>query len=148
MTTIVVKDNIMAADTLGLFEGVRIKMQKIFRIHGMLFGVCGNYDNAIEFIRRYRKDKNFLTDYTYEANGPDKNDFDYLLLNKSGLYLTTGYGPQIKLQERQFAIGSGKEAALGALYMGASAGESVKIAHRIDCHTGPMVSIKELGKEI
>ncbi len=141
MTTIVVKDYKMAADTLGIFESTKMQMQKIFRVHGGLLGVSGNYDHAIEFIRAYKKDKNLLEG---PPVGEDKNDFDYLMLTEKGLYLTTGYGPQVKLKEKCFAIGSGKEAALAAMFMGASAKEAVRVAGLIDIYTGPKVVEKEL----
>lgn len=140
MTTVAVRDGVMAADTQGSFEGIKMKMTKVFRVHDELIGVCGNYDKAYEFVTLYRKGKR------KELNGNDKDeDFDYLLLNAKGLYLATGFnGPQVKVYEGFFAIGSGKESAITAMRMGATAKEAVKMAHLNDMHTGSVVQEKRL----
>lgn len=141
MTTIAVCDGIMAADTQGLYSGIKMKMLKIFRIKEELLGVCGNYDNAVEFIGVYKKDKKHTLAI---GNNKDKADFDYLVFSKRGLFLATGYGPQVKVHEKFFAIGSGQDAALTAMRMGASAKEAVKMAHLCDPSTGPQVQEKKL----
>ncbi len=139
MTTVAVRDNIMAADTQGCFEGSKMKMIKIFRVHGSLIGVCGNYDKAYEFVELCKRNKQ------KEINGNKDEDFDYLLLNEKGLYLATGFcGPQVKVYEDFFAIGSGKDAAITALRMRATAKEAVKMAHLCDMQTGPEVQVKKL----
>ena len=141
MTTVAVRNGIMAADTQGVYEGTKMIMHKIFRVKNELIGVCGGYDNAVDFVTLYKKGKR------KEINGDkDKGeDFDYLLLNKSGLYLATGfYGPQIKIHERFWAIGTGKDAALTAMRMGATAKEAVKMAHLCDIYTGPQVQERKL----
>jgi len=118
-----------------------MEMHKIFRIRDELIGICGNFDNAMIFVERYKKDEKLIKG---EANGDDK-DFDYLLLNNKGLYLATGfYGPRIKVHERFWAIGSGKDAAITAMRMGASAKEAVKIASLCDVNTGSKVHVRKL----
>lgn len=138
MTTIAVKDNIMAADTQGRFEGCTMLMHKIFRVSDELIGVCGDLDAAVAFVNVYREDKH--------PTKPDDTaaDFDYLLLNNKGTYLATGYGLRMKVIERFWAIGSGKEAAITAMRMGATAKEAVKMASLVDCYTGPRVMARKL----
>ena len=143
MTTVAVKDNIMAADTQGRYDGMMMEMHKIFRVRGMLIGVCGDFDQAIEFVRFYKEDKHLLTNAVTEIVN-DKNDFDYLLLNEKGLYLATGYGPQIKVHEDFFAIGSGKEPAITAMRMGATAKEAIRMASLCDVYTGSKVMVRKL----
>jgi ATP-dependent protease HslVU (ClpYQ) peptidase subunit len=143
MTTVAVCDNVMAADTQGVFESVIMEMHKIFRVRDELIGTCGNFDNAVEFVRLYKKDKKIIR----KNNSSDKNDndFDYLLLNKKGLYLATGfYGPLVKVHEKFWAIGSGKEAAITAMRMGASAKEAVKMASLCDVYTGSKIQVRKL----
>lgn len=138
MTTVAVKDNIIAADTQGRFEGCIMTMHKIFRVRDELIGICGDFDAAIEFVKLYREDKHPIK--------PDdtETDFDYLLLNSKGIYLTTGYGIPMKIIEKFWAIGSGKEAAITAMRMGATAKEAVKMASLVDCYTGSKVMEKKL----
>ncbi len=140
MTTVAARDGIMAADTQGCFESIKMKLIKIIRVHGELFGCCGDYDKFIDFIELCKQGK------IKDINGSDKDaDFDYLLLNNKGLYLATGFrGPQVKIHEGFFAIGSGKEAAITAMRMGASAKEAVKMAHLCDVYTGSEVQVKKL----
>lgn len=140
MTTVAVRDGIMAADTQGCFEHTKMRMLKMFRVRNELLGGCGNYDKFFEFIELYKKGER------KELNGSDKDqDFDYLLLNAKGLYLATGFhGPQVKVYEGLFAIGSGMDSAITAMRMGASAKEAVKMAHLIDPNTGPEVQVKKL----
>lgn len=138
MTTIAVKDNIMAADTQGLYEGCIMIMYKIFRIKDELIGFCGDFDAATEFVNLYRKDK-------YPEKPDDtKADFDYLLLNNKGIYLAVGYGLRTKVIEKFWAVGSGKEAAITAMRMGATAKESVKMASLINCYTGSRIMERKL----
>ena len=140
MTTIAVCDTIMAADTQGRFEDIIMEMHKIFRVRDELIGTCGNYDNAVRFVELYRKGQPMP-----KENGNDGSDFDYLLLNEKGLYLATGfYGPRTKVHEKFWAIGSGKEAAITAMRMGASAKEAVKMASLCDVYTGSKVQVRKL----
>ena len=142
MTTIAVCDNIMAADTQGRFEDIIMEMHKIFRVRDELIGTCGNYDNAVKFIELYKKGQKYVTQ---SSNGTDENDFDYLLLNAKGLYLATGFrGPKVKVHERFWSIGSGKEAAITAMRMGATPKEAVKMASLCDVYTGSKVQVREL----
>ena len=141
MTTVAVRDDIMAADTQGCFEGIKMKLIKIFRIRNNLIGICGNYDKAVEFIELYRKGER----KELNGNGKDDEDFDYLLLNESGVYLATGFwGPQVFVHEPFFAIGSGKASAITAMRMGASAKEAIKMAHLNDMHTGGPITVRKL----
>ena len=138
MTTIAVKDSIMAGDTQGTFEGCLMLMNKIFKVKDELIGVCGDYDAAVDFVETYKKYKRPTKPEDTEAN------FDYLLLNNKGCYLATGYGPRTKVLEKFWAIGSGKEAAITAMRMGATAKEAVKMASLIDVFTGSRVMERKL----
>ena len=142
MTTVAVRDGIMAADTQGLFEGTIMILDKIFRIKDELIGICGNFDRAVLFIQKYKQNKTIPKE---NGNGKEDNDFDYLLLNKKGLYLATGfYGPRIKMHEKFWAIGSGKDAAITAMRMGASAKEAVRMASLCDVYTGSKIQVRKL----
>lgn len=141
MTTVAVRDGIMAADTQGRFDGTIMEMHKIFRVRDILIGVCGDYDCALDFIRLYKENKK----YVKKDNSKEDNDFDYLLLNKKGLYLATGFhGPRVKVHEKFWAIGSGKDAAITAMRMGASAREAVKMASLCDVYTGSKIQVRKL----
>ncbi len=50
----------------------------------------------------------------------------------------------MKVYEKSFAIGSGMDAAITAMRMGATAKEAVKMAHLCDARTGSQVQEKKL----
>jgi len=142
MTTVAVRDGIMAADTQGQFEGTIMEMHKIFKIRDELIGICGNFDRAILFIQAYKQNKIIPKE---NGNDKDDSDFDYLLLNNKGLYLATGFhGPRVKIHERFWSIGSGKDAAITAMRMGATSKEAVKMASLCDVYTGSKVQVRKL----
>ena len=130
------------ADTQGQFDGMIMEMHKIFRVKNELIGACGNYDNVVLFVAHYRQNKPVPKE---NGNGKDGSDFDYLLLTKKVLYLASGfYGPLVKVHEKFWAIGSGKESAITAMRMGASAKEAVKMASLCDVNTGSKVHVRKL----
>ncbi len=141
MTTVAVCNGIMAADTQGQFEGMIMEMHKIFRVRDEIIGICGDYDNAYEYVMLYKKDKKLVMP---SVDTKDKNGFDYLLLNKVGLFLGTNYSLRTKVHEKFWAIGSGKESAITAMRMGASAKEAVKMASLCDVNTGSKIHVRKL----
>ncbi len=145
MTTVAVRDGIMAADTQGRYDNTIMEMHKIFKVRDELIGVSGDYDEAVQFIELYKKGNKYVVQHGNNNNGKEDNAFDYLLLNEKGLYLATGfYGPRIKIHGKFWAIGSGKDAAITAMRMGASAREAVKMASLCDVYTGSKIQVRKL----
>lgn len=78
--------------------------------------------------------------YKGETGGPQ--GFELLLLHPDGsLYVASDQialsGP---IESEFYAVGTGDDLAIGAMAMGASAEEAVRIASRFDPHTGPEVT--------
>lgn len=140
MTTIVGTKTHLYSDSMGIFEGIPMKMTKLFRIHGSLYGFCGNYDNILKFIAQLTKKKNLIE--SMEING-DIIDFDYLMLNKKGLWLATGYSQYAPIHEDYMAIGSGKDFAITAMHCGKSARQAVSMGIRMDINSaGSIIQVK------
>ena len=70
-----------------------------------------------------------VPDYMYADT-----QFDLLILTPHGLFSMDQYFRPTRVREEYFATGSGAKAALGAMYMGATAVEAIKAA--IDCDPG------------
>ena len=62
--------------------------------------------------------------------------FDLLIVEPKGLFCMDQYFRPLKINEEYYAIGSGAKAALGAMYMGATAIEAVEAAIQCDPGTG------------
>ncbi len=140
MTTIVGTKTHLYSDSMGWFEGIPMKMTKLWRIHGALYGFCGNYDNIMNFVARLQKKKNLVE--AMDFNG-DIMDFDYLKLTKKGLFLATGYSQPAPIHEDYMAIGSGKDFAITAMHCGKSARQAVSMGIRMDMNSaGSILQVK------
>lgn len=128
----------MAADSRGtLSSDIPYLCEKLFRVRGMLVGVCGE-DKGI----------GRLIDFLRSGGGdPDEWDFDdasaLVLCPKRGILHFDQNGRPDRVKEPFFAIGAGASAALGAMEVGASAEEAVAAACRWNTNCGlPVVSMQ------
>lgn len=149
MTTIVVRDGIIAADSFSTVSGGaggdrRHLCTKIYRVrakpakrraHDAIIAAAGEVAPALLFVDWY-KHQGKLPEMATSKSG----DFTALVLSSDGLLEYDGYYIPMQIGDYDkygfYAIGSGAKAALGALHMGATAYEAVRIAARIDPYTG------------
>jgi len=156
MTTIAVKDGIMACDSQ---EGIHTDgggarfyahSEKIYPIYNgaaedellYLIGCSGESDGNPLLVEWYTVycdtdlcDKQILK-RMFEF------DTDAIILHPSGLIETTStYGVVHTCYEPFYAIGSGTKCALTAMHMGATAPEAVEWAKKIDPSTGGKVQV-------
>lgn len=74
-----------------------------------------------------------------------EGDMECLIVHKSGqVFLQEGYNAPYPVDGPFFAVGSGAEIAIGAMAMGASAEQAVKIAAMYDTQTGGKVTVLSL----
>ena len=140
MTVIVYRDGVMAADTLVVdAANAMYHTQKIFRMDdGGLIATAGGGQETIAF-RNY-----FL--YGIEADDLEYKDFSGILVKPDGLVYYCETHKLIDPVDDDFiAIGSGRMIANGALEMGASAEEAVKIACKYNIYCGEPISILRLN---
>lgn len=146
MTTIVgVKDKLVSdskiimqktgdkADTY--YEG-----PKLYRKGNAIIGTAGSCDLGETFMKWYGSKRKKPAGFGKDA------DFEALVLTETGLYHYDEYLSGGRVLQPFFAIGSGAHAALGALHMGASAEDAVRIACRIDVMSGEPVQVMELNE--
>lgn len=139
MTTIAIKNGIMAADSRMTVDGRMSKCIKIFRRHGDILGVAGDDAPALLFLDWYMSGKP-RPNQLIEGNA----DFHVLVLDKKRriwLYDKWCRGEQITAPF--YAIGTGADAAMGAMHSGVSARRAVAIACKVDVNSGlPVVTMK------
>ena len=140
MTTIVCTRSGMAADRRA--TGIHImRVTKIHRVNGALIGVSGNMEQALRFIE-WRRNPEQRPSFAEQPN------FAALELTIDGgiLYWGAELIP-IPVENDYFAIGSGSPYALGALAMGATPKEAIKVATKWDEATGSEIqSVTLKGK--
>ena len=142
MTTIAYRDGVMAGDrkvTEGDFAWA--EMRKVFRRRdGCLIGGCGN----TTILQRY-------VDWFVDGErgfkpslGVKDEDAEFLVVRANGKVEFHDRNGVHQLQGKFFAVGSGCTAALGAMAMGATARQAVRVASRYDVNTGCGMHVVEL----
>lgn len=133
MTVIAVRNGIIAADSQFNNGNNKMLCTKLFRVPDGVLGLAGDSGPGFELLHWLQK---------HSCSEPIKTDeyaregFDAILVTKSGIYLyEESLAPDV-VTGRFFAIGCGGAAAYGAMHMGASACEAVRIACKIDANCG------------
>lgn len=149
MTVIVVRDGVMAADSRATLTseagGSRVvRCEKIYRKETerdgvVLIGTAGETSPALLFVDWFGTDRPAPTELI-----DGEADIDILVLTKRGMLSYDKWCRGEKILGRFHAIGSGAKAAFGALHMGASAVQAVKIACKIDPYCAPPIVSKRL----
>lgn len=133
MTTIAVRDGVMACDSQITGGFVATKATKVIVGDGVIVGYAGDWI-ACHCFARYLAG---LEDEKTERDSED--DMEFLILRGSGIYMADHRLREVKLRETFWAIGSGEQAAMVAMHMGATAKEAVEMAKRVDPYTGGRV---------
>lgn len=149
MTTIAYKDGVMVSDTQGTAWGHYITgpYTKIFKHNDYIVGCSGDL-SVFKFMDRLLLEHEIkkLLDTKYLKENKllkimkklHNNNYLMIVNNKKEIFSLQEYG-FIKISSKYWSIGSGKEIALTAMYLGKSAKESVKIASKLDCFTNSKV---------
>jgi len=144
MTTIAICGDEIAADSQGTggCEGVYLSYNKLFRIGNSWFGFTGN---AVE-VSIFKE----ILDGSCDKI-PEELDLHIVELPDKGKptswYLSKGRLLECPLSNKGFhATGSGRDYALGALEMGATAKQAVEIAKKRCPYTGGKVVVKKRGQ--
>ena len=144
MTTIAVRDGVMAADTLGDQMGKRAITQKLFRADGAVIGICGYWSDAKVFVDWYIAGANMANPPEWRMQGDEKVEFQAVVLTAGGIdWWSYSLVPE-RMRENFWSIGSGSQSALAAMHLGCGAEEAVSIAIKVDPTTGGDVETMEL----
>lgn len=138
MTTIAVKDGVMAADSLmtaGSFT-FPSAVSKLHEVNGVLCGFCGDY----KMIKRFLDEGAASPEVFYLSMGVDGDVCDNEMSE-------CGYTLSVPVESGMSAVGTGSHFALGAMEAGASAWEAVKIASKYNAETGGDIFIAYYEKD-
>lgn len=132
MTTVVVSREGMAADSWLTDDFSTFSVQKIWRLQGIdgeiLVGVSGRYDKCLQFV-----------DWMDDKGDVKMRHVQAITLDAEGISIYDGSKTPLRIRDPFAAIGSGAQAALGALHAGAGLAQAIEIARLIDPATGGMV---------
>lgn len=146
MTTIVYKDNVIAYDS-RCTNGDLItsdKFEKKLVINGVVFFMAG-------FIGDFEA----LTAAYFDVDSQKDIDSDgpcAMVVDNGKVFLCSIDVPEGKFWKQplglfdKYAIGSGSPYALGAMEMGASAVDAVKISAKLDCRTGGKIKVHKIKR--
>lgn len=140
MTTIAWDGKTLASDTQSTSGGYfKRRAKKIFRLHnGDLFAGAGNYDDvlaAVEWLQHRPTQK------------PTLKDFGGILIKAidgKAYKLEEGL-MEAPIHEGFFAIGTGRDFATMAMYLGKTAREAVELSMVFDSQSGGGVETEEVG---
>lgn len=137
MTTIVCNRTGMAADRRATGTHI-MRVTKVFRVNGSLIGVSGNLEQALRFVE-WRRTPEAKPTFSEATN------FAALELTPEGEIRYWGAEMvAVPIENEYFAVGSGSGYALGAMAMGASLKDAIKVAARFDEATGSEVQTMSL----
>ena len=152
MTTIVYRNGILASDSLCTRNGVVVgEYEKIVDLHGFLMGGSGDLAKVCQLFE------------WFEAHGPwdkppappeackakENEDYTIIFIQKTTgktWELDNGGQPHLLLSPFM-AIGSGRQLALGAMEMGASAEQAVLAAIKHDIYSGGQIRTLTVKQE-
>lgn len=140
MTTIAFRDGVLAADTATLngYTLLTNAVDKIVRHHGCLCGGAGRAVYLGEFQRW------FLAGEFGSRPEADEDDAA-IIVRPSGLIHRFEKGGWIELHPKYYSLGSGRDHAYGAFYMGATAEQAVCAAIAHEPGTGGNVTVLGLA---
>lgn len=129
----------MAGDSQLTDEVCKSHCRKVWRHKGVCIGIAGTYNDCTEFISWYRGGM--------KGDLPEMKDVNALMLSPNGIWMFDGSAKPYKITDRFMAIGSGAQAAMAAMYMGASPKEAVEIASKVDAYTGGPIQTRTLKRK-
>lgn len=143
MTTIAANMECMAADQRVTGDGPLCHIQKIHRIGNSIFGLAGDVNLALAVIRWLgtKRDVAHLYKLIPESF---RNDLDILELSPTGLAVWNGWGVQVPLLDRYYAIGSGSMSAMQGMKRGLIPENAVDETFSLDECSGGKVQVEWL----
>lgn len=94
---------------------------------GELIGICGHFDHGTELVHWYLKGRDPATFPARQAD--DAKSSEIIIIRKDGsLWMLLGSPTPIRIENLTHALGTGRDFAAAAMYLGGSAYEAVEVA--------------------
>jgi len=135
MTTIAFDGTTLAADKRATNSGLIFTVTKLFKVRGHLLAAAGDFDRIQEIVAWFRAgaEPAQLPAFQKENEGY----VGMLIIDKDGGIFKLERGPvPFKIEEKFYAIGSGRDFAMAAMHLGSNAVDAVKVAGVFDAATG------------
>lgn len=148
MTTIVATSAAIYSDSNVTAGNAVFRAQKIYLIRGRLVGCAGDQPMIDYFLDSFRRGvkRVRMTAAAKELIPVDDRDFEALIVDAQGIWHMDSNFSTDLLQEPFMAVGTGGDAARGALMAGATPEQAVEIACQIDSGSrGPVQMLKLIG---
>lgn len=133
MTTIAWDGTSLAGDKLIVNSGLKVYSTKIYRIKNMLIGTSGTISSGKEMIHWLSNEEKI------ENFPPSQLDEDSwaptLVIRNRKIFVYERSPFPYEVEDKFFAIGSGRDFSLASMYLGKSAKESIEIASKFDVNT-------------
>lgn len=144
MTTIVATPQALYSDS-NVTDGTAVfSAQKIYRLRGKLVGCAGDGPMIGFFLDAFKRGtKRVKMSPEYKASIPeDERDFSALIVDEHGMWHLDNTFTADLVQELFMAVGTGADAARGAMMAGATPEEAIEIACKIDSASrGPVQAL-------
>lgn len=146
MTTIACTREAMGSDTfVSSDNGVSYPARKIARVKGDVIGAAGDSGDCLRFLDWAKHDFAEKKRPKFAIASGEEGEAHILLLNAEGIFTMSTSDPYPEeVLSAYWAIGSGGDAALGALAQGATLEEALEIAARFDMHTKAPFHVEKL----
>jgi ATP-dependent protease HslVU (ClpYQ) peptidase subunit len=133
MSTVAWDGTHLVGDCQATWGGTPVKTHKVMHVPykgtTYLIGWAGNEAQGIRFVEHFTK-KGL-------AGRPELSDgTEILVICRNWAKVESGRDTSDIMNEPRWAIGSGAEFAMGAMYAGATAEQAVQIATTLDVYTG------------
>ncbi len=143
MSIIAYDGKMIAADRQGTAQGMRMTMTKLIRLpdNNEIAAFTGSQSVGLTLIDWYVKGR----DKDKWPKIQETDDFtDLIITNADGCFFYQKQPEIIKVEDKFMAWGCGRDYAMAAMGMGASAKEAIEVACRFDVYCGHGVDCFEL----
>jgi hypothetical protein len=147
MTTVAIKDGVMAADRLGDLGGLHMPTEKIHRTECFVLGGAGSHSQVVAYLRRIKEmEFGSILELGYPDYDEEKNCPGMIIAPRGNGQLAhyMGAGVWHPIGRSFHAIGSGRDFAIAAMHLGKGAAEAVEVARTFDVYTGGVIDCVEI----
>jgi len=146
ISTIAYRDGVIASDSLVMCGHIRAGYtKKITKTsEGYLLGAAGSLADLNKFFDVF--EANQSEDIVFSKD-MDFDNFEGMIVTPKGkVYIVENSGYPFHIEADYYAVGSGTELAKGAMAMGASSVDAVKVAIELSNESGGKVNVERLNK--
>lgn len=135
MTTIAWDGRTLAADRQATIGTLKRTTRKIWCVCDKLVAFVGDSDQVLELLHWMRRGAG-PTDFPEHQRRGDSDNRIVVITSDRRIQVYERTPFPIEFGDKHFAMGSGRDFALGAMAMGATAREALQVASNLDCGTG------------